>query len=52
MDRLRSSYLRNAARRHPVEDWTETDVSFLAADLRVDAAWVRQQAAQQGGETR
>jgi cystathionine beta-synthase len=48
MDRLRSSYLRNAARRHPVELWTESDVSFLAADLRVDAEWVRQQAAEQG----
>ncbi len=48
MDRLRSSYLKNAARRHPVEQWTETDVSFLAADLRTEATWVREHTAEQG----
>lgn len=40
VDRLRRSYLKNAAARHPVELWNETDVQFLAADTGTDAAWV------------
>lgn len=40
VDRLRRSYLKNAASRHPVELWNETDVQFLAADTGTDAAWV------------
>jgi 2-amino-4-ketopentanoate thiolase beta subunit len=47
--RLRSSYLRNAAQRHPVERWTEADVRFLAADVGTDTEWVREHAADQGG---
>ncbi len=39
MDRLRLSYLKNAAKAHPVELWSENDVAFLAADLKV--RWVR-----------
>ena len=27
--------------RHPVEQWTDTDVAFLAADLEVTPGWVR-----------
>ena len=42
MDKLRLSYLKNAAKQHPVEKWTEGDVAFLAADLKKDPAWVRQ----------
>lgn len=45
MDRLRISYLKNAARQHPAEKWTDGDVAFLAADLKKDPAWVRQAAA-------
>ena len=41
LDRLRRSYLRNAADRHPVAAWSETDVAFLAADLKVTPDWVR-----------
>ena len=41
LDRLRRSYLRNAAARHPVAAWTRTDFDFLAADLKVTADWVR-----------
>jgi cysteine synthase len=44
LDRLRLSYLKNAARVHPVERWSESDVAFLAADLKVDPDWVRQHA--------
>ena len=44
IDRLRLSYLKNAARLHPVALWSEDDVAFLAADLKVDAAWIRQHA--------
>lgn len=41
MDKLRRSYLKNAAKAHPVAAWTEADLAFLAADLKVDAAWVQ-----------
>ncbi len=42
MDKLRLSYLKNAAKQYPVEKWTDGDVAFLAADLKKDPAWVRQ----------
>ncbi len=41
MDRLRLSYLRNAAKNYPVEQWNENDWAFLAADVKKDAAWVK-----------
>ena len=41
MDSLRHSYLRNAARRHPVEAWTDGDIAFLAADIKSTPDWVR-----------
>ncbi len=41
MGKLRLSYLRNAAKAHPVGLWTEGDYSFLAADLKMDVAWVK-----------
>ena len=41
LDRLRSSYVRNAAKAHPVELWDEGDIAFIAADINVDADWVR-----------
>ena len=41
MDSLRHSYLRNAARRHPVEAWTDKDIAFLAADIKSTPDWVR-----------
>jgi hypothetical protein len=41
LDRLRRSYLRNAADRLPVEQWTAADVAFLAADLKSSEDWVR-----------
>jgi cysteine synthase len=44
MDKLRASYLKNAAKQHPVEKWTDGDVAFLAADLKKDPVWVRQAA--------
>jgi cysteine synthase len=42
MDRLRLSYLKNAAKAHPVDQWTEQDYAFLAADLKSNVAWVKQ----------
>ena len=42
MDKLRLSYLKNAAKLYPAEKWTDDDVAFLAADLKKDPAWVRQ----------
>jgi hypothetical protein len=42
LDRLRISYLNNAARIYPPDQWGEVDISFLAADLKVSKGWVRQ----------
>jgi cysteine synthase len=41
MESLRHSYLRNAAKRHPVEAWTDEDIAFLAADIKSTPDWVR-----------
>lgn len=41
MDKLRLSYLKNAARQCAVEKWTATDFAFVAADVKMDSAWVR-----------
>lgn len=41
MDRLRMSYLRNAARQFPVSSWSGNDYEFLGADLKKDSGWVR-----------
>lgn len=46
MDKLRRSYLKNAAKAHPVAAWTDADLAFLASDLKVDAAWVQQASAE------
>jgi cystathionine beta-synthase len=48
LERLRLSYLRNAARIHPVKLWSDADVGFVAADLQADPEWVRRHAAEQG----
>lgn len=48
VDRLRRSYLKNAAARLPVAEWSETDVAFLAADVKKDSDWVRSAAAALG----
>ena len=41
MDKLRFSYLKNALKALPVDQWTEQDFAFLAADIKKDVAWVR-----------
>lgn len=41
MDRLRLSYLKNAAKAYPVGQWTKQDIAFLAADVKMDTAWIR-----------
>jgi len=46
LERLRKSYLRNATKAHPQESWSENDIAFLAADLKVKPEWVRQQMAE------
>jgi 2-amino-4-ketopentanoate thiolase beta subunit len=45
MDRLRLSYLRNAAKQSPMESWRAEDIQFLAADIKVSTDWVRQKMA-------
>jgi cysteine synthase len=42
MDKLRQSYLKNAAKALPVEQWNDTDTAFLAADIKKDVAWVKE----------
>lgn len=42
MDRLRLSYVKNAAKAHPVSQWDENDYVFVAADIKSDVAWVKQ----------
>jgi len=44
LDKLRRSYLKNAASVLPVAEWTDNDVAFLAADVKKDVAWVRSNA--------
>lgn len=41
LESLKLSYLRNAARRHPVQAWTDEDISFLAQDIKSTPEWVR-----------
>jgi cysteine synthase len=41
LESLKLSYLRNAARRHPVQAWTDADISFLAQDIKSTPEWVR-----------
>jgi cysteine synthase len=50
MDRLRLSYLKNAAKVLPAAQWAEGDIAFLAQDLKRDPAWVRQAAAELGSK--
>ncbi len=42
MDRLRLSYVKNAAKAHPVSQWNENDYAFVATDIKADVAWVKQ----------
>jgi len=44
MDKLRRSYIKNAAKAYPVEKWSDDDYAFLAADIKKDLAWVKQAA--------
>ncbi len=48
MDKLRRSYLKNAAKAHPVDKWNATDFAFIAADLKMDEAWVRKSVSELG----
>jgi cysteine synthase len=48
VERLRLSYLRNAARIHPVNMWNDADMGFIAADLQATPEWVRRHAAERG----
>ena len=43
MDKLRLSYLKNAAKAYPVDKWDDRDVGFIAADVKKPVAWVREQ---------
>lgn len=46
MERLRLSYLKNAAKAHPVERWDDEDIDFLAADLKVSRSWIEERKAE------
>ncbi|HPH97381.1 MAG TPA: 2-amino-4-oxopentanoate thiolase subunit OrtB [Anaerolineaceae bacterium] len=42
IDKLRLSYLKNAANILPAAQWSENDLAFLAADVKKTPAWVQQ----------
>lgn len=42
MERLRQSYLKNAVKALPLEQWADSDYRFVAEDLKQDVAWVKQ----------
>jgi cysteine synthase len=46
MEKLRQSYLKNAVKALPVEQWTDTDYAFLAADLKMSVDWVKENVAE------
>jgi cysteine synthase len=46
MDKLRQSYLKNAVKALPVDQWTDNDYAFLAADLKMTVDWVQQNVAE------
>lgn len=41
VDRLRNSYVKHAAQTHPATQWTDTDLSFVAADVNGSEDQVR-----------
>lgn len=41
MDKLRQSYLKNAIKALPVEQWNDVDYEFLAKDIKMDVEWVK-----------
>jgi cystathionine beta-synthase len=42
LDRLRLEYLANAAKQLSPDQWSETDIQFLADDIKKDPRWVVQ----------
>jgi cysteine synthase len=42
MDKLRRSYLTNAAKVVPASQWSVQDIEFLAADIKKTPDWVKQ----------
>lgn len=51
MDALRRSYVKNALKRLPAEQWSEVDVAFVAADTHTEPEWVRSTVADLTGTT-
>lgn len=45
MDKLRTSYLKNAINHYQVSDWDNNDYKFLAEDIKKDVDWVKNQVA-------
>ena len=45
MDKLRTSYLKNAINHYPTMDWDDFDYEFLATDIKKDVDWVKNQVA-------
>ncbi|GAB4275052.1 MAG: 2-amino-4-oxopentanoate thiolase subunit OrtB [Candidatus Rifleibacteriota bacterium] len=45
MNKLRISYLKNAIKHCPVENWTEIDKEFVAQDIKKDLNWLDTQLA-------
>ncbi len=45
MDKLRTSYLKNATNHYQLSDWDDYDYKFLAEDMKKDVDWVKNQVA-------
>ncbi len=42
MEKLRLSYLKNAAKAYPAAQWSQGDIAFVAADVKQTPEWVKQ----------
>jgi 2-amino-4-ketopentanoate thiolase beta subunit len=41
LERLRKSYLKNAVKQYPVDQWTESDWQFLSDDTGTNIPWIK-----------
>ncbi|MBF0410464.1 MAG: PLP-dependent lyase/thiolase [Candidatus Riflebacteria bacterium] len=44
LTKLKLSYIKNAAKAHPVSQWTDGDYTFVAEDVKEGVGWVRKSA--------
>jgi cystathionine beta-synthase len=42
MEKLRLSYLKNAVKQCPADNWSEIDKAFVVADVKKDLSWLEE----------